>query len=105
LREARPSKERAQGKPGTTRQANHQNPVQPSAQKHSALGANQIVATIDRILFFVMAGLVPTIHVLMSLLAVACDLNVIPGRRESDELRCAIAHLRISRFPDAQLRI
>jgi hypothetical protein len=29
---------------------------------------------------------------------------VIPGH-EKRELRCAIAHLRISRFPDAQLRI
>src|SRR5271166_880413 len=30
--------------------------------------------------------------------------NVIPGRCVSIELRCAVAHLRISRFPDAQLR-
>jgi hypothetical protein len=31
--------------------------------------------------------------------------SVIPGRCASIELWCAIAHLRTSRFPDAQLRI
>lgn len=35
---------------------------------------------------------------LLAVVSMVLSLNVIPGRRESDELRCAIAHLGISRF-------